>query len=741
MTNQSLPNIRVCVDWDGDGWINKGGQVTDPLNLAVRPLTLYNQILKNGWWAVSGQIRDAYHLPAYYDPTDRGLFATEVTGTGAATYIGSSDNIYDGFLYYNPSGYNGTYTAQFYIKGMSNYVGKTMRVKIQDAFDSSGPPIDDAARITQTAQSFSLTNSWQLITYTFTLSLGSPSHQVLPTLVIEQTGGGSPYPVWRITGLSVTAGTPLTGWHYNVGTDISRRDDISSYVMSAMWQLGMGASLDNVAAEGTATVQVRNTSGEFSYEKSTSFLYGGPPFASQSTAAQAAYYPYDWPTAKYKLGVLSTIEIQDEVTGNWSEVWRGFLNKVDVGTGASSPVATLTMTQGLFKFSDIKLDMNVLQNVTADEIITALINSGWVTAALPNQAAIGKTQIRSEFTYDVVSSLDTYLLDAGLAAYAFSGDDWSADSTSPVDVIRDLMTVEQGLFFVDRVGRVRFLHRDRIYSTASTEPADIELDDSDVNAQKYDATQGLINSVTVEYSPKEIVEGTLWTSKEPFVVNPGAPLRVTAKLESPDRTKLTAISVNSFFAPTNASIRTVTDMAGNVLPSTNVRIMTSLRNGEVDMAIQNFDKSPVKVSIILKGTMLMTYAGMSTTVNYELGQVGIGAQGESVSSKLLSDLVSARQLGEYILQLKGHQYATFSQFTITSRDATWLQRILTTTIGSRIKMRETNAGNIYHRIMVVGESGSWTPGVLTMTYTTRPADNVPYLVLNSTPFGGEGLVY
>lgn len=734
MYNQDLPRLRVLVDWDGDGFINRGVKSTDPLNLANRPLTLNDIAVKPGAYNFSaGANRRAYRLPAFYDPTDRGLFASEFpfTGVGDFNFLGSGVSSGPETTYLVANGMAaGTYTLQFYVKGVSGFSGKTFSIKIQDNGGSNPTPADYTLYLSNNTTTFTPTGNYVLVSHTFTRTASGSAFSAGPVLRITQATGASTPAILRITGVSLHTGTLTTAQPYNVGTPISLRDDIEPYIMSAQWQLGMATPDDNVAAEGTATVQLRNLNYEFSIESPNSFLY-----------ESAGNYPYRAPVTKFREGVLMIIEVQNATTLAWSEMWRGFISSIKVGTGTTQPTATLNATQGLFKFGSNKPNLEPLQNKRADEIIKALINSGWITPIIPNQAAIGKTQLRDAFTYDTITDASTYQLDTGLETYDISGEAWRSGESSPLDVIQELMIVEQGLFFVTRSGKLRFLHRDRLYNTAASEPADVVLTDAITNNTDYINRQSLINSVKVEYYPKVTTSAQLWQTKELITVKPGPVQKMTVKLENYENSKITATAINSFTASVLPSIKVVTDPAGTPLNAGGVSVVMALRNGEIELSIQSYYAGEVKLQLVINGTIILSYGGMSTYRSYLPSQVGVGTNQKVVTSKLLTSATRAGQLADFVLQQQSRRFATFSSFSISSRDATWLQRILDITLGTRVRLSETNTGGVSHRVIVVGESASWTPGILSMNYVIRPSDNVPYLTMDTTPVNSEGVVY
>lgn len=732
----NIPKIRVLVDWDGDGYRNMGATNGGPLNLVNMPLTMNGLHLTFNNYDVTTavtkgvpfSVTPSRNIPARYEPTDRGLYRWRYSlGVSQANYIGWSDNSISYPLLANlPAG---AYTIQFYVRGDTNYSGHQIQFRV-GALSTSGAGLD-TTRFVQTTTTVTMSGVWQLVTHTFTITAGA---NVAATGAEVKHSSGAVTMTASVTGFACFAGTytASTCPAFNIGTVLSTYDNISAYVMSAQWQLGSTQPYDTVASEGTAYIQLRNTTQLFSPESTASFLY---------KAAAVYGYPYDFPSVKFQEGVVISIEIYDEIAATWVEMWKGFVDTIDIGTGVSDPTATLTAYQGLFKFQKNTLDTTALQNKRADEIIKKAIQSGWITAIVPNQFALGKTQIRDSVSYDVLAVGNSYSIDTGTQIYDFSGESWSSGLTSPVDVIREVMNIEQGLFFLQRNGVIRFMHRDRIYSNMASEPADIVLDGTLYNSVDYQSNQGSTNSVKIEYAPKKTLTGQIWSNKSPFTIKPAQVFTTTVNTENPENSKLTATVVNQVTALVLPSTYTVTDTSGNALPSSYVAITLAVKNGQINIMIRNFTALELQVSMVINGTYVVSYGSISTTRNDLRYQPTVGLKRDTLSSKLITTETQANALGDYILSTRAKRYSTFSSMQILSRDNTWLHNILTTTIGNRVKVGDIATGNVYHRVLVVGENASWTPALLTMNYTLRPADNTPSLVAGSTKVGSEGVLY
>jgi hypothetical protein len=101
MTTQLLPNIRAFVDWDGDGWINKGA-VTDPLNLSSSPLKMQDLVKVNTTMATQKYFRST-----------RGLYeSTFLYLNTNVLYIGYNKGSAGQYVPMLTPTQTGTYTAQ-----------------------------------------------------------------------------------------------------------------------------------------------------------------------------------------------------------------------------------------------------------------------------------------------------------------------------------------------------------------------------------------------------------------------------------------------------------------------------------------------------------------------------------------------------------------------------------------------------------------------------------------------------
>lgn len=747
MSNATLPKIHGWVDWDGDGYINRGPP-SDPRNIALNPLTLMGagRIYISGGGGVPTDI-----YPKYAPTQNDGIFSYSNTSTRPMLKLGfNRGTIGDYVAIFTPPA-TGNYTLQLAVKRRSGVSGG-YNIKLYNVYNS---PADQVNIVSST--------------YLLSMSTSQTYHPVINFTVnsitnmqigVEFTFAGGFDCGVVVQGLMITPGTTSNIYAFNVGTDISKYDDISADILSANWQLGLTGTFDNVPSEGTAQLSLRNTTYKYSPENSAS------PFYRVNVGTDINYpagqYPYTFPYPAFAEGTVISIEIENDA-GTPYEMWRGFIDTIKPGSVLSQPSVSLTAVQGWFKFDQVKInplgitdtslapyvvnsDDNQLPLWSAGNIIAYLLANYATMSKVPNVSAVNKTTGDNRTVYDVIAPSVGNTIDFRNDGNTYRSvvQTWSSDTTL-AEAIKDLMTVDQSIFFMLRDGtgwyrfRDAFHTNDPFYFLVGTE---FVVDDLLSNSDDYKIAQTEVNSVKVDYYPSSIVTGQLWYSKSPLVIGPKTTKTFTAKIEYPEGSKINVQTVNAF----NAAVSPSTAVAKTSLGVTYARQAYSIRinnrGTEVDLIITNATTNTYYISVVLNGTYYVT-AGSATVYKQIPTSFGpLGTREQSYSSKLITDVDQAEALASHILSMIGGRYATYPSITVSSRDATWLQNILNMSVGYRIKFRGTAyTGGIYHRHLIIGESASWTPGILTMTYTLRPTDQYAFLNTDTTYYKLGGVVY
>lgn len=732
VTNQ----VRAFVDWDGDGFFNKG-LATDPRNLVTNPLTLLN--------AVTNNISKPLTVSPHFKATSRGLYEY-----GSGTALLSETTVYLGFnkgsagsfaAFFTPTA-TGNYTLQFYVTNSTS--GGLFSATVRNIYNNPS----DGVGLTVTPVPFTFTGSPQTLLVTVPFTVTTLTNMQVGVEINWTSGPKTIKP----TGAMVVAGTFATEVPFNVGTTLSKYDNIQEYIMGGQWQLGATQPFDGVASEGTATLTLDNTAKTFSYENIASPFYSDNSVLDPSNPA--GRYPYTFPIPLATEGPIVSIELQDSTLA-WNEVWRGFVDTLSIGTGAGTPTATLTANQGFFKLDQYKVSAALLTSYattnptnayTAEWILAYLLDNFWFSATTPGIAAVNRVSGDNTKYFPVVSRANSQLDIDGLSDnttfYNYLQSAWK-DNVTVLSAIRDLMVVDQGFFFLARNGFATYITRDSIYTNNSFATPDLVWDDLHTNLSSYTMQTTAVNSVDVEFSPIVTQVGLLWSAKTPIIVPPGRKEVVTTiKFQNPEGSTIAVQSINPFNSGVSPSTAVAKNSVGTTLPVQNFFIKTTLRNSDADIIVQNLGTTPIYVWVNLYGTSLITYGTSTVNQTSKVGFSPLGAKYMSINSKLVTTRNQANALGSHILQMQGRRYASFSSVSILARDTTWLDRIVAGTVGKRVQYKEfTNTGAINHRVMIVGESMSWTPGMITVNYTMRPADQYPYLNLDTSFYLHGGVVY
>lgn len=240
------------------------------------------------------------------------------------------------------------------------------------------------------------------------------------------------------------------------GIDWDSYDNITEYLISANWGLGMTSPRDRVASEGTASLVVNNADRVFSPEVVGPF-YG-----------------------KLKPNVEVYIEAKrPDPSTEWVRLWTGYLEDIEPETGNKRLTTTLSCLQGMFSIETARYTPTLLLNKTTDQIIRTMLGS-WVPAGtsrwILGAGVLGSTTVLADPD-------DGFLFTTGKTTYPYYGEVWKdADEianprrVNVLNRIKDLVEIERGLFWLDRHGRANFLNRHALLAQSAGLGVDLNGD-------------------------------------------------------------------------------------------------------------------------------------------------------------------------------------------------------------------------------------------------------------------------
>lgn len=576
------------------------------------------------------------------------------------------------------------YTLSCWIKGIEDYNGLDYKFLVYD----------QSPAVVATGSNFNITGEYVKYSITFTSSVG----QTHLAFSIRQVSNSTSK--INITGWMLVEGIE-TGQGFNTGTPVSIYESIDN-PLQANWKSGWGSPGAKVANEGTATLILDNNTRLYSPEYSSSPLYG---------------YMLD--------NRLVTIDIYNEITLKWVRVWSGWTTTYDPAPGKNKlGEAVINCEQGIFRFNSVFPIKPVYEETMADILLTDLINAGWYAAGYPYTIVLDKSYIGVN-TFITLPE-DGAEIDTGNILYAYPGEGWSSSSSGAMSIIKELMQVEQGYFWLDRHGKLHFYNHDK-YHINDTPDFTISID-TQANDGTYQYGAEIVNSISVSYSPKKVLTGILWSNKETIELAAKSTKTIIAKFEFEEGSKRTVTAVNSVTASSNPSTISVLTKAG-VDVADYVEFTITEKTNEVELTLNNVLTVPVYIEIVLKGSYLdISNNQIEEVINTSSIQLH-GLYKDSFSSKLISDSDTAKDLANYILAEQSNARGIFTKVKIMSRDINWLNNILSYDLGNVVEISEYQTGATI-KSLIVGQEMDWQPGLLTSNIILGYIPRSDYWLLN-----------
>lgn len=222
------------------------------------------------------------------------------------------------------------------------------------------------------------------------------------------------------------------------------------------------------------------------------------------------------------------------------------------------------------------------------------------------ETTIYTNQRTDEIIADILSRAGvgsaSYELDTGLNTVGFA---WFEKGDTAGERIRKLVEAEEGIFYQDETGKLRFENRDK-YATTPFNSAVWTIDADDIIDWKQDYSSRIINRAIVKGKPRTVKgESEIWRDGIAEEV-PGAGLTIWANFDDPASTLTAPVADTDYKAYANAD-GTGTDLTANVSV-----VMTSFTTA-AKLVFSNSGATAYLTLLKIRGT--------PATVDYEIEQV------------------------------------------------------------------------------------------------------------------------
>lgn len=492
-------------------------------------------------------------------------------------------------------------------------------------------------------------------------------------------------------------------------------EEVTSYVMDASWSLGFREAYKSIAGVTKAQLTLDNSSGLFSPENSGGSLYG-----------------VDWSQRPFK------IEAVYNGGSATATMFTGWTDDFTPTTGQTIGDQTATMTaygvDTWLKRSKFAIDL--LTDVTSDEVITEILQTVKIPPATPNGPWLlgitGNSELGTN-TYLQDSAIVTSL-DTGRVNFAYVGDTWNED-TPVYNAIGELAEAERGKAFVNRSGDLVFWNNAHVLSDTTS---DETLTDAQIGMHySYLPEKTTHNVVQLTARPRALGSDeneTLWSLGEPVVIQPGKTEKIQAHLaDQTSDVRVAAVDVktpsvaNGTFSASGGAAEIVT---------------FDMKMVNVDIEVRNTGSSDATVNtLIIKGRKVTTHNNFEVEERDGESVVAIGERTLKMDIKLLQSQDIARNVAAYELFRRKDARGEISRIDLISGSSAALTRAMTRVIGDRLTISESKSGHS-GAYFIIGEEHRVQQGLNEHRYSyyLEPADTQTYWLLGTSGFGELGQV-
>jgi hypothetical protein len=681
------PVARFGVDWDDDLFICYDARPGDALNRMHTGLSSDVGLVNLHWNYLNKVVVSFATSVAFRQEfTDYGLRVFRIV-TGV---FGSAGGLFGGASLATPdiTIVNGnTYTAAMWIK--SNIGGVSCKLDMLGSASST---------------TFTVTTSWQKVTLTFTAT------DVLTGFKIYKNSSLTDITL-DCTGFMIVDGS-VAPVGFNVGDASNLYDNITADVKSCSYSMGKSNYTQNVINEGEANLLLGNDDKRYSPE------YASSPLFSKMDSRRRF-----------------TMDVQDS-GGDYVRRFTGWAVRFAPTYGTTrTREMSMACQQGKSLLDRIKYNHNQSGATTADEVIKTIVLKGFPSAATPLQTILNRGRLSACYFVDPD---DLYDLQVGLSNIDTEGaEDWIDAPAS--QVIDSLIPVDQGFFFIDRLGRIVYYNREKYINPAyGMTPTVINLDSEGVNAQ-YVFGANYANTIRVNYYPNTERTGTVWNSQGTIRLFGGRLSRKTieVKFQYEEGKRMKVSAVNPFDGSVDAS--TVTATSGGADTSDDVTAIFELKGGGGKLTLVNSTPFVVHdVIVTLKGTIVESYGGQEVTVADDDGLLG-GTILQTVSTKLISEEDDAENLANYTLSISKQSVGQFTSLNYINDSDAALDKLLSLELGSMVSVSESQTEHADKNYYISGVNEQWrSDSVLNTTYHLAPVFKLPDIwVLGTSVLGTD----
>lgn len=598
-----------------------------------------------------------------------------------------------------------------------------------------GVPVGTATwSVLQAEQQTTLVGGWQRVSISFTTGANSSFAmlQIIPYVGASPASAGVSGNLY-VRAFQLTKGATLYPMHTNL---TSSYDDISDWVTSFDWKFGKNSLETAMPYEGTLDININNDSMIFSPANTASPLY---TYIKQARKV--------------------LLQIKHPTAGTWSNMWAGWLDKFDFTAGrTSNRDAKFHCQQGVFRFRMGKFSVPVTEFVTFSDIVRSVIDAGsWRSVGNAYEGVLDFNQRLDDNSYIADLDADFASLDDGINTYDLQGLDWGRNTTTE-EALNDILGAENAGLWIDREGLLNV--RNRNYWVARYLDPDVTLSlDNRVQSATYVYGDEIVNSYEVEYQPKQFnTNEIVWQSKRAEIVPKNKSKTLALVFSLPEGRIKTVANIQSsvtLLVYAKDPVKSPSEPAVVSTAILNKIASTVYQNGSryyLEIRNDNADNYYVKATIT--GDALNTGDKLAGNYNDEESMnETLSLRKKSSSNPIISSTEQAEAVAIFYVSRSAFPIGEFKRIEVVSdhsvADYTLIKSL---SIGSIIKMSETQTHETASYAAVVEEAGSYSGNVFRYKATLDKLDPLHYYKLdvgtvessngaiNAFPIGVRGAV-
>ncbi len=496
----------------------------------------------------------------------------------------------------------------------------------------------------------------------------------------------------------------LARWHFAIDWDADGDwddpgEDVTEYVQSAQWRLGMHQPWQLTADETTCVLTLVNADRRFSPEYSGSPLYGQLlPQRRIRISAEAPVMLDDGVTQAVDSGgnLLMT---------NAVILWTGWISSIAPAPmqHAGPFLTTITGVGAAAFLKATALNLPLFENVRAETLIAAIFERAtFPPSALGGSAwaigIVGRTEIGQ--TTAIGSASAFYALEPGLVTYAYAGDNWDRFA-SAYDGLVSVVQAERGRLFFGRDGRAIFWNRRHLQTHRATEA----LYDDSMQGLTYSYGADVINDARVTIYPRALSATSaeiLWQLDQPLTLRGGETRQLRLRYAAADGQQVAGRGVT---AP-NSGDGSLAFSSGSASVA---KFEADARSAVITLRNDSAARDCVVATISVKGQKLTSWNAQEVSLIDPSSIAAYGRQIERVDARLLADAAFARSVAWSLLVERKQPRGMVRALRLMNRDAAALGELLYRTMGDRLTVRETQTA-VDSDYIVVGEAHDWREG-------------------------------